>query len=86
MRAHARYYYRRMNDEQLQETISNYKNIIEDFKEIKPGLVQQIMEKYYLEPDIDRDDSVETAYLYQLVIAELYDRSLYVEDIEYILQ
>lgn len=85
MRAHARYYYRRMSDEQLQETIDNYKNIIKDFKEIKPTLVQEIMEKYYLEPDTDRDDPVETAYLYQLVIAELYDRSLYVENIEYIL-
>ena len=86
MRAHARYYYRRMSDEQLQETIGNYKNIIEDFKEIKPGLVQKIAEKYYLDLDNDRNDPVETAYLYQLVIAELYDRSLYVEDIEYILQ
>ena len=85
MRAHARYYYRRMNEEQLQETINNYKNIIKDFKEIKSALVQEIMEKYYLEPNIDRDDPVETAYLYQLVIAELYDRSLYVENIEYIL-
>ena len=85
MRAHARYYYKRMSDEQLQEIIDNYKNIIEDFKEIKPGLVQQIMEKYYLDLDNDRDDPVETAYLYQLVIAELYDRSLYVEDLEYIL-
>ena len=85
MRAHARYYYRRMSEEQLQEIIDNYKNIIEDFKEIKPALVQEIMEKYYLDLDNDRDDPVETAYLYQLVIAELYDRSLYVENIEYIL-
>ncbi len=83
MRAHARYYYRRMNDEQLQETISNYKNIIEDFKKIKPELVQELMEKWT--PENAPENTVESAYLYQLVIVGLYDRSLYIEDIEYTL-